>query len=404
MPVPAVPPELWDRITDHLHDDRPSLTAASLISRACLPASRLHRFHSLILTRESYLSFSALLFASPALGFAVRDLCLVSHSNVSRAWSDDDALDTFFAALPCVGALALVQMRMEDALYRATVQNLEGLKSLEIDACAFASYRDLVELVASFPQLRSLAAAFDKSQPQPLPLLQPPSPPKKLRALRFTGPLTGMLKALFSWLRTAEDVHIESLVYCVKSDDPLDLLQDMLEQLGPSLKYLELQVDADEALDRIFLPISFTLSPCVSLHTCTLRLALREMCVPANRSLPWVPTLLAQLAGSASTLHTITLGLTVDDIDVMDLRALDAECGVRVLRTPRFADLSALDWEEVARVLGAVPVGEGGHGGFGRLRMLRIEGRGEGRALEADVRERCPELWARKILELVEVQ
>lgn len=162
-----------------------------------------------------------------------------------------------------------VQMRMEDALYRAVVQNLEGLKSLEIGACAFASYGDLVKLVASFPQLRSLAASFDKSQPEPLPLLQPASPPKKLRALRFTGPLTGTLKALFSWLRTAEDVHIESLVYYVKSDDPLDLLQDMLGQLGPSLQHLELQVDADEALDRTCrLLFSLSLHPDVPFRRC----------------------------------------------------------------------------------------------------------------------------------------
>ncbi|KAI0958762.1 hypothetical protein AcV7_004481 [Taiwanofungus camphoratus] len=64
--VPNLPPELYDRIIDHLHDDRAALAACSLASRAFLQTARYHRFAHTVLDPVSATTFHPLLLASLA--------------------------------------------------------------------------------------------------------------------------------------------------------------------------------------------------------------------------------------------------------------------------------------------------------------------------------------------------
>lgn len=47
---PDVPLELWDNIIDHLWDNCKSLATCSLVCRAWLPSTRIHLFHTVMLT------------------------------------------------------------------------------------------------------------------------------------------------------------------------------------------------------------------------------------------------------------------------------------------------------------------------------------------------------------------
>lgn len=93
-------------------------------------------------------------------------------------------------------------------------------------------------------------------------------------------------------------------------------------------------------LSVVFGNSSFTLQCLPNLRKCRLQFSLREMCVPNNRSLVWITTLLGQLA--SSDLQEITLVIKADNME--DLRALDSECGVRDVHPVRYDDLKALDW------------------------------------------------------------
>ncbi|KAH9933315.1 uncharacterized protein B0H18DRAFT_1101996 [Fomitopsis serialis] len=53
MHAPRLPPELFDAIIDHLHDDRHTLATCALVCRGWLPASRMHNFHELSIHRYS---------------------------------------------------------------------------------------------------------------------------------------------------------------------------------------------------------------------------------------------------------------------------------------------------------------------------------------------------------------
>ncbi|OBZ74296.1 hypothetical protein A0H81_05459 [Grifola frondosa] len=70
---PTLPPELTDRILDHLHDDFHALAACSLTCRAWLPSCRYHKF-SAVRTRSSAKKLYELLCASPEIGLYVRRL------------------------------------------------------------------------------------------------------------------------------------------------------------------------------------------------------------------------------------------------------------------------------------------------------------------------------------------
>lgn len=107
----------------------------------------------------------------------------------------------------------------------------------------------------------------------------------------------------------------------------------------------------------------FPLDCLTQLRTCRFSFRLREMCVSTNRSLPWIATLLTQL--NSSCLQEVVLTIKADDM--VDLRALDSECGTRESHPVHFDDLIALDWQRV-------DLWAGGHQSSVRL---IIEGRGD---------------------------
>lgn len=103
----------------------------------------------------------------------------------------------------------------------------------------------------------------------------------------------------------------------------------------------------------VFRNSNLTLECLPHLRKCHLAFSLREMCVPENRSLPYITTMLGQLA--CPDLQEITLVVKADNMK--DLRALDSECGVREVHPVQFNDLAALDWTslETSLRLGRLP-------------------------------------------------
>ena len=134
-----------------------------------------------------------------------------------------------------------------------------------------------------------------------------------------------------------------------------------------------------------------TLASFTALHSCTLRFAFSEMCVPQNMSLPWIPTILGQL--SSSHLRTLRISLAVDNVE--DLRSLASECAVRIISPAYFDDMRVLDWEGIERALVSDQLPS--------LQEVVLEGRGNRTALQQYVEEFCPELHSRGILSLVPV-
>ncbi len=132
-----------------------------------------------------------------------------------------------------------------------------------------------------------------------------------------------------------------------------------------------------------------SLATFTALHSCVLRFAFYEMCVPQNQSLPWIPTILAQL--SSSHLRTLTISLAVDNVE--DLRSLNSECAVRILTPAYFDDMRVLDWASIEDAILNDHLCE--------LRKVIVEGRGRRSLLEEHIKDTCPKLHSQAILSLV---
>ncbi|PCH43745.1 hypothetical protein WOLCODRAFT_104088 [Wolfiporia cocos MD-104 SS10] len=382
-----LPSEVWDLIIDYLHNDRKSLDACSLTCRAWLRAARYHRFRHVSLSPKRARGLYRLLYESPGFGHVIKSVELYGRIKLSTAWKDESCL--FLAALPALSKLKLSHMTLSGSvLTNITDLRISSLKHISIRRCGLPRPHMLgfIEFIASFRSLESIYIAdMSFHATDPMSPIDPPRPPPNVRSLAFGSPMDAP-QLLFDWL-TASEHRIESFSYQITSGDDVEPLQHMLTTIGPTLTQLNLHIDTDTALDRIFAGHAFTLAPCTALRTCRLALSLPEMCVPANNSLRWVHRILSQLA--APGLAHLALSICADAMD--NFGALASECAVHQVSLVPFRDLFALDWVVIGEVM-CRPA-------FESLRQFVLEGRGQPELLDAFVKKRCPEFHARGILE-----
>jgi len=386
--VPVLPPELCDRIIDYLHSSTKSLTACALVCHSWLPTARYHLFRDTLITPRTASAFDALVSASPSLGQAVSTLELSNLDWRSSRWLREPT--SFLAYLPAVSSLTLSGFLVTGSIYTALLHNLASVTKLDLVRCCFDSHADFLALLRSFPLLDALSCGdllFLHSCTE-----LDDAPPPALRTLEITSTewhLQVLSPFLDWWIASPSYTALQTLAFRIESTYHAMQLNRLLNVLGGTLRELRLTVDTDTSLDRVLGDADFTLAPCTVLTTCTLAFHLREMCVPENTALRFIPLLLAQL--SAPTLARISLTLFVDDMQ--DLRALDSECGVRPLTMARFGEMRALDWAAVQAALAS--------GQFDGLRSFEVYGKGEPRFLEEELRRTCPELAACEALAFV---
>ena len=101
MVNPTVPPELVDRVIDHLHDDKPSLGRCALVCHGWLPSSRLHLFEWVrIDSARSWELFSKMLLAAPCIGGFVKTLTMQRPETfINRVVVHDDTVGSALTAL-----------------------------------------------------------------------------------------------------------------------------------------------------------------------------------------------------------------------------------------------------------------------------------------------------------------
>ncbi|GJE90437.1 hypothetical protein PsYK624_065700 [Phanerochaete sordida] len=88
--VPRLPAELTDMVIDHLWDSKPALAAASLVARAWLPRSRVHKFAQ-VCVESDFAGLRTTLQHTPLLRPYIRTLVLRGPDAYSDAATDDDA-------------------------------------------------------------------------------------------------------------------------------------------------------------------------------------------------------------------------------------------------------------------------------------------------------------------------
>ncbi|KAJ7315324.1 hypothetical protein DFH08DRAFT_1039929 [Mycena albidolilacea] len=158
------PAELHDCILDHLHDDRKTLAACSLVCKSWNVSSTYRLFHDAATIRVHQQNYRQLLevLAGQRLNVYIGRLHLIGYV---YPWSDGDWSFQFndrlgaFMGLPCVKFLCL-EYHHTTILPRfsaAIAQNFSGVTDLELRSIQLDSCTIFFQVIAALPLLRRLA-------------------------------------------------------------------------------------------------------------------------------------------------------------------------------------------------------------------------------------------------------
>lgn len=209
-----VPIEIVEVIIDHLHNDKETLKACSLVSRRWVFSARYHLVYPIKLHHKNITDFLDLL-QSPCLKIApsIRDLSFLSIVP-ERNWIPS-ALSTIEKHLTHVESLTLHGVRWSRLDSTTTSSFFRGFQSvthLTVKAGAFSSFSQCVEFICSFPALVTLTAnkcQWDSNT------AAPPSPRFTLSRRLTTLAIDTPPNTLTQWLtnqscaRTLRKVSIE---------------------------------------------------------------------------------------------------------------------------------------------------------------------------------------------------
>lgn len=259
--LPRLPPELCDRIIDHLFFDRRTLSACALTCRAWLPASRLHLFRHIRLQANTIPPFLSILIENPAIGVYVEDLMILVGSQgftipeviqMKTLQSLKEILDR----LPAVKSLRIpvfFRISVMETLILSALS--KSLQAISFSGLFITDLQALSELLASFPHLQSVGISNEVLW---LPAIRLP-PPRvdqdttslPLRHLRICVPprehgAEEFVKWL-DWRFRLSEVRSACIRYGeqFRSRGLPSGVSHLLSKLGPSLEKLELVMPRD---------------------------------------------------------------------------------------------------------------------------------------------------------------
>lgn len=155
MPQPSIPPELIDRIIDHLHNDKRALSACALTCHVWLTTARYHRFTTVTLVPARIRSFLDLL-ERPGIAHVVLKLELRGM----QTWSfQPRGIQWMLSQLRSLEHLSLYRMHIEDEISLVPTMPLKSL-SIESSVVIRADV-----LLASFSSIGRLVVRSSNLSP-----------------------------------------------------------------------------------------------------------------------------------------------------------------------------------------------------------------------------------------------
>ncbi|KAK7053576.1 hypothetical protein R3P38DRAFT_2499808 [Favolaschia claudopus] len=262
-----LPPELWDIILDHLHDERATLLVSSLVCRSWVPTCRLHLFPSLSLSPKHIpraVSIDALL-ANPhsTIRSAVRALSLPGALSPIQLYTRNGSIlttSTFAALLPNLARhLPLVT---ELALSDYPWPLLNSLKTVErLTLTGVCAGPPLLRVIDALPLLAELtlenvtAIPYRGGNCRNEKLLLPTA----LQKLSIRGSSIAFL----GWLESRFAHNLTALSIDTLVSHELHYLGEYLRIVGGTLHELELAFFDVDPLDALALPT--LIEPCTNL-------------------------------------------------------------------------------------------------------------------------------------------
>jgi hypothetical protein len=247
--MPVFPSELFDIIIDHLHSDKRTLGACSLVCARFLPTSRYHIFHRLELSFEDHDTFIRLIH-SGYVTFPpyVRELLMTEgqlYTKVERKWMNE-ALSVMPAFVNLKSLeICCFSWRNPTGASFSIPKLFPSLVDICLAHCKFDSFNQMADIIClrSIPSLHSLSIFDSEWGPPSTPFSDLPSPPS-LKCLRLA---TERQKDILEWLLLHEHACIYTRTLEIDTWHPKDMTRicNLLEAIGPSLQDLTLRVSCN---------------------------------------------------------------------------------------------------------------------------------------------------------------
>ncbi|KAJ7090640.1 hypothetical protein C8R44DRAFT_817793 [Mycena epipterygia] len=239
--IDRFPSELYDYIIDHLHDDRRTLSACSLVCRDWYATSSYHLFQNagtIRLNPKNYSGFVDVLSSQKSTGHRLKNYvgrlelmpCVPNYP-----WLQFNNDLQRLTDLPCLKYLCFHSLHFQP-VFTTLVQNFSSVTHLELSRIRFGSFAQFLKVTATLPLLRRLAMidAFLTSEVRTL------IPSVHTRSSELAEVLVSCCypaPVLLPWLvshRSIRRLSIREL-----SNIPhTGLLSAVLQVLGPGLEHL----------------------------------------------------------------------------------------------------------------------------------------------------------------------
>ncbi|KAF9818768.1 hypothetical protein IEO21_02548 [Rhodonia placenta] len=145
-----LPPEMGDRILDHLWTDHRALVACSLTCREWLPTTRLHMFNTITIDANTRLRFEETLEESPHLALYVRHL--IAHVSPGSGLSEQIGV---LSRLDNTADLTLVNWHVS-SIDSETVTVVQNIRRLYLRRSSLGISDTIIPLLCAFPVLSEL--------------------------------------------------------------------------------------------------------------------------------------------------------------------------------------------------------------------------------------------------------
>lgn len=248
--MPRFSQEITDQVIDHLHDDKPALSACALVHRSWLPAARLHIFEKIELVDDRDMdeidAVVDMLSRSPGVALSVQSLTIARRMILPKSFS--------VRALKClVYLISLHELTLEDnfcfawseeeisGFFNCLSARSDTIRSLSLRHVMLCDLIDVAYILEYVPLLRNLClshvitldrpsafARYVADVPRPIPRLtvlslEDPSPTFKITSLLLEP-------ALFT-------LKVASLEFAGETSN----LPTLLDRIGLDLKDLTLR-------------------------------------------------------------------------------------------------------------------------------------------------------------------
>ncbi|KAJ6456115.1 hypothetical protein C8R45DRAFT_1034950 [Mycena sanguinolenta] len=313
------PPELYDLVIDHMHDQKLALGTCGLVNKAWLISSRYHLFGSVTLRDASWKEFVQLL-ASPLATFAPS----ITAMKLSLSIEYEDPASSFNELISRLPTLpTLKRLRLENVYLTGVthvtadlhLQRFPNMKELDLYLVVFETPRDMATVVSRFLQIRNVSIyPIFLQGGGALRISDYPEVPRSLECLRLRASVSpsGSFPEVAFWFHAGASLpSLRVLELGILDAQSLPSVGDLLRTLGSGLHDLNLKLMYH--VTREVIRAHIDLSQNTNLHSLTVHVSVRRFQRPSSLHAPW-----ALLATPHSPINTLTIVLTIDVVELID--------------------------------------------------------------------------------------